>query len=92
MNDVDKQIALEMTNTGKIDVEYTWSLEEREAPQAQVTAQGMQDPGTGSGAMVPVNERRPINEVFDILPIRGIIPPGTKIYSTITIIYVIPNN
>jgi hypothetical protein len=168
VNDVDKQIALDITNTSKVEASYSWSFEEspagRSLPSAAVatrggdaTAAGSEAPtprtvasvatgsvyggsaygaatgsvvgtgsiagmssvvgtgsviGTGSvyggstylgtGSVVgvatgslrpvsaatssmggagntrdaPVGERRPMNEVFDVLPIKGTIPPG----------------
>lgn len=108
LNDVDKQISVEIKNVSKVEAVYTWAFEELSSSPLSpsvasssghplsVSSQSNRTPenvlhnlptrpstaGTVVVGLSRVNtgEKKALSEVFDVLPIRGSIPPGKILF------------
>ena len=71
LNDTSKKRYLTMTNISEMDVAYDWSfLEEEIASLNQIEDE------SSARKKKKKDKRAPINEVFDILPVSGVLQPG----------------
>ena len=68
LNDTEQRKVLTLTNTSRVPAVYTWVFEEE-------TEQGTSRASKKAEAAPPSNI--PVNNVFDIIPFRGVIPPDS---------------
>ena len=75
LNDTTKTVSVRATNTSKIDADVQWVFEEGANVEVSSPTKGKKKFGVGAKKKkaLPII---PINQVFDILPIRSLLRPG----------------
>ena len=77
LNDTSKKKYLTLTNVSEMNVTYEWSFLEEEITTLNAMKQNEEAKGgKKKGGKGKKQKMLPINEVFDILPVSGVLQPG----------------
>jgi hypothetical protein len=75
--DTRKRAHMSITNTSKVPAVFQWVLID---PAVEEVAEDMGSDDVASVvSSVPKKSKLPANQVFDVLPIRGVLPPGEQV-------------
>lgn len=77
LSDTKKRSYITLTNTSKVPAVFQWVLLEPEEEQHRPGSPS--PPGSPSSKSASSSKRLPNNQVFDILPINGVMAPGDQI-------------
>jgi len=73
LNETEKKIRLNLTNSSKVVVSYNWQFMENDIPNKSAK-------GGRSRSMSTLQVSLPPNQGFDILPIRSVLQPGERYF------------